>query len=59
MKHDKMDYMEALEAAISKQKYLLNRKFDLKHFLQDTATIKDDDFTYEARKRKYSQRWYS
>ena len=59
MEHGEMDYLEALEAAISKPKYLLNRMFDQKHFPQDNGNDKDDDFTYEARKRKYSQRWYS
>ena len=32
MEEDGMDYTEAVEAAISKRKYLLNSLFDLEHF---------------------------
>ena len=54
MKDDEMDYTEALEAAISKQKYLLNSLFDLEHFpTEDLASTEDDDFTHEPMKRKY------
>ena len=55
---DEMDYTEALEAAISKRKYLLNSLFDLEHFptqSEDPTSTEDDDFTYEPMnsKRKY------
>ena len=54
MEDDEMDYTEAVEAAISKRKYLLNSLFDLEHFpTEDLASTEDDDFTYEPRKRKY------
>ena len=56
---DDMDYTEALEAAISKRKYLLNSLFDLEHFPKDTKLTKDNDFSYEARKRKYCENWYT
>ena len=32
MEDDEMDYTEAVEAAISNRKYLLNSLFDLEHF---------------------------
>ena len=35
MEDDEMDYTEAIEAAISKWKYLLNSLFDLEHFPTD------------------------
>ena len=54
-----MDYTEALEAAISKRKYLLNSLFDLEHFPKDTELTEDNDFSYEARKRKYCENWYT
>ena len=48
-----MDYTEAVEAAISKRKYLLNSLFDLEHFpTEDLASTEDDDFAYEPMKRK-------
>ena len=48
------DYTEAVEAVISKRKYLLNSLFDLEHFpTEDPASTEDDDFTYEPMKRKY------
>ena len=53
---DEMDYTEAVEAAISKRKYLLNSLFDLEHFpTEDPASTVDGDFTYEPMnsKRKY------
>ena len=54
MEDDEMDYTEAIEAAISKRKYLLNNLFDLEHFAtEDPASTEDDDFTYEPMKRKY------
>ena len=54
MEDDEMDYTEAVEAAISKRKYLLNSLFDLEHFpTEDPASTEDDDFTYEPMKRKY------
>ena len=54
MEDDEMDYTEAVEAAISKRKYLLNSLFDLEHFpTEDLASTEDDDFTYEPMKRKY------
>ena len=59
MEDDEMDYTEAIEAAISKRKYLLNVLFDLKHFPKDTASTEDDDFTNEARKRKHCESWYT
>ena len=53
MEDDQMDYAEAVEAAISKRKYLLSL-FDLKHFpTEDSASTEDDDFTYETMKRKF------
>ena len=56
MEDDEMDYTEAVEAAISKRKYLLNSLFDLKHFpTEDLASTEDDDFTYEPMKRKYQK----
>lgn len=59
MEDDGMDYMEDIEAAISKRKYLLNSLFDLEHFLKDTLSTEDDHFPYEARKRKYCESWYT
>ena len=56
---DDMDYTEAVEAAISKRKYLLNSLFDLEHFPKDTELTEDNDFSYEARKRKYCENWYT
>ncbi|XP_068675530.1 protein SDA1 homolog [Montipora foliosa] len=56
---DDMDYTEAVEAAISKRKYLLNSLFDLEHFPKDTELTEDNDFSYEARKRKYCESWYT
>ena len=57
MEDDEMDYTEAVEAAISKGKYLLNSLFDLEHFpTEDPASTEDDDLTYEPMKRKYSKR---
>ena len=56
MEEDEMDYTEAVEAAISKRKYLLNSLFDLEHFptyTEDPASTEDDEFTYEPMKRKY------
>ena len=54
MEDDEMDYTEAVEAAISKRKYLLNSLFDLEHFpTEDPASTEDDDFPYEPMKRKY------
>ena len=54
MEDDEMDYTEAVEAAISKRKYLLNSLFDLEHFpTEDPASTEDDDFAYEPMKRKY------
>ena len=50
MEDDDMDYTVAVEAAISKRKYLLNSLFDLEHFPKDTTPTEDDDFSYEARK---------
>ena len=53
---DEMDYTEAVEAAISKRKYLLNSLFDLEHFpTENPASTEDDDFTYEPMnsKRKF------
>ena len=47
-----MEYTEAVEAAVSKRKYLLNSLFDLKDIPKDTST-EDDNLTYEARKRKF------
>ena len=56
MDDDEMDYTEAVEAAITKGKYLLNRLFDLEHFpTEDPASTEDDDFTYEPMKRKYKK----
>ena len=56
MEDDEMDYTEAVEAAISKRKYLLNSLFDLEHFpTEDLASTEDDDFTYEPMKRKYQK----
>ena len=40
MEYDEMDYMDAVAAAVSKRKYLLNRLFDLQHFPEDTASTK-------------------
>ena len=52
MEDDEMDYTEAVEPAISKRKYLLNRLFDLEHFpTEDPASTEDDDFIYEPMKR--------
>ena len=54
MEDDEMDYTEAVEAAISKRKYLLNSLFDLEHFpTEDPASTEDDDFTYEPMRRKH------
>ena len=51
---DEMDYTEAVQADISKRKYLMNSLFDLEHFpTEDPALNKDDDFTYHPMKRKY------
>ena len=47
-----MEYTEAVEAAVSKRKYLLNSLFDLKDIPKDTST-EDDNLTYEARTRKF------
>ena len=56
MEDDEMDYTEAVEPAISKRKYLLNRLFDLEHFpTEDPASTEDDDFTYESMKKKYQK----
>ena len=51
-KENEMEYTEAVEAAVSKRKYLLNSLFDLKDIPKDTST-EDDNLTYEARKRKF------
>ncbi|XP_068723456.1 uncharacterized protein [Montipora capricornis] len=56
---DDMDYAETVEAAISKRKYLLNSLFDLEHFPKDTELTEDNDFSYEARKKKYYESWYT
>ena len=47
-----MEYTEAVEAAVSKRKYLLDSLFDLKDIPKDTST-EDDNLTYEAPKRKF------
>ena len=47
-----MEYTEAVEAAVSKWKYLLNILFDLEDITKDTST-EDDNLIYEARKRKF------
>ena len=52
MKENEMEYTEAVEAAVSKRKYLLNSLFDLKDIPKDTST-EDDNLTYEARTRKF------
>ena len=53
MKDDEMDYTEAVEAAISKWKYLLNSLFDLEHFAtEDPPSTEDDDLTYEPMNSK-------
>ena len=47
------DYTEAVQAAISKRKYLLNSLFELQHFpTEEPASTEDDDFTYEPMKRR-------
>ena len=53
MEDDEMDYTEAVEAPISKWKYLLNSLFDLEHFPTEDPASTEDDFTYEPMKRKY------
>ena len=50
-----MEYTEAVEAAVSKRKYLLNSLFDLKDIPKDTSTDNVNS-TYEARKRKFYDR---
>ena len=52
MEEDEMEYAEAVEAATSKRKYLLNTLFDQEDFPKD-ASNDEEDFTYEARKRKH------
>ncbi|XP_044168193.1 nonsense-mediated mRNA decay protein 2-like [Acropora millepora] len=49
---EEMDYTEAVEAAISKRKYLLNSLLDLEHFpTEDPASTEDDDVIYEPMER--------
>ena len=51
---NEMDYTEAVQAALSKRKYLMNSLFDLEHSpTEDPASNKDDDLTYQPMKRKY------
>ena len=52
MEDDEMEYTEAVEAAVSKRKYLLNSLFDLEDITKETSTD-DDNVTFEARKRKF------
>ena len=54
IKADVMNYTEAVEAAISKRKFLLNSLLDLEHFpTEDPASTEDDDFPYKQMERKY------
>ena len=47
MEDDEMDYTEAVEAAISKRKYLLNSLFDLEHFpAEDPASTEDQNKSF-------------
>ena len=52
MEENEMEYTEAVEAAVSKRKYLLNSLFDLKDIPKDTST-EDENLTYKAPKRKF------
>ena len=58
MEDDDMDYMKAVEAAIKKRKYLLNRLFEQDDLSKDTSN-EDEDFANSARKKKYYEAFHT